>query len=190
MSQRNSGYDRKPLDCYDTPGWVTDALLRFLVDDRRIENVWEPAAGAGLMMAALAGCGCKVLATDLLPRHPVVMQLDFMQATLDQAVDVRAIITNPPFGEAGEQFVERALMLMREREGIVAMLFRADFDSAISRRKLFADHPAFAKKIVLTRRIVWFVEADGKPKASPSFNHAWFIWDWKHRGPPTIGYAP
>jgi len=42
---------------------------------------------------------------------------------------------------------------------------------------------------VLTRRIVWFVEADGKPKASPSFNHAWFLWDWQHAGPPVIAYS-
>jgi len=38
--------------------------------------------------------------------------------------------------------------------------------------------------LVLTRRIVWF-EA---PKAAPSFNHAWYIWDWKHVGPPVLAY--
>jgi hypothetical protein len=67
---------------------------------------------------------------------------------------------------------------------------RTDFDHAKSRRHLFADCPAFAKKLVLTKRIVWFVEDDGKPKAAPSFNHAWFIWSWKHDGPPTIAYGP
>ena len=45
--------------------------------------------------------------------------------------------------------------------------------------------PAFARKVVLTKRIVWF---DG-PKAAPSFNHAWYIWDWKHRGSPMLAYA-
>jgi hypothetical protein len=43
---------------------------------------------------------------------------------------------------------------------------------------------AFAKKLVLTKRILWF---DG-PKAAPSFNHAWYLWDHHHR-PPTIVYA-
>jgi hypothetical protein len=26
--------------------------------------------------------------------------------------------------------------------------------------------------------------------ASPSFNHAWFLWSRAHSGPPTIAYAP
>jgi hypothetical protein len=65
------------------------------------------------------------------------------------------------------------------------MLLRADFDSAKSRRHLFADCAAFARKIALTKRIVWF---DG-PKAAPSFNHAWYLWDWQHRGLPVLAYA-
>jgi hypothetical protein len=32
-----------------------------------------------------------------------------------------------------------------------------------------------------------WLQSGGK---SPSFNHAWFIWDWMNDGPPTIGYGP
>jgi hypothetical protein len=65
------------------------------------------------------------------------------------------------------------------------MLLRVDYDSAITRRHLFADCQAFATKLVLTRRIVWF-----EPKiASPSENHAWFVWSWRHEGAPTIAYG-
>ena len=56
---------------------------------------------------------------------------------------------------------------MRPR-GLVAMLLRTDFDHAASRLHLFSKCPAFTRKVVLTKRIVWF---DG-PKAAPSFNHA------------------
>ena len=42
-------------------------------------------------------------------------------------------------------------------------------------------HPAWAKKLELTKRIVWF-----EGGRSPSFNHTWFIWDWRHSGPATI----
>ncbi len=76
------------------------------------------------------------------------------------------------------------------KEGDLYETPACDFDHAKRRAYLFADCPQFAKKIVLTRRIVWFVEADGKPKASPSFNHAWFLWDWQHAGPPVIAYGP
>ena len=65
------------------------------------------------------------------------------------------------------------------------MLLRTDFDHASSRRDLFELAP-FAKKVVLTKRIQWFEDSKG----SPSFNHAWFIWDWTHEGAPTLAYAP
>lgn len=57
-------------------------------------------------------------------------------------------------------------------------------------RHFFADHPAWACKLILLRRIVWFVEADGKPKAAPSDCHAWYIWDWRRIGEPRIAYGP
>jgi hypothetical protein len=26
--------------------------------------------------------------------------------------------------------------------------------------------------------------------AAPGFNHAWYVWDWLHDGPPLLAYAP
>jgi hypothetical protein len=66
------------------------------------------------------------------------------------------------------------------------MLLRCDFDHAKGRRHLFADCNAFAKKLILTKRIIWF----DRPGAALSFNHCWCIWDWQHAGKPTIEYAP
>jgi hypothetical protein len=70
---------------------------------------------------------------------------------------------------------------------VVAMLLRVDFDSGVTRRHLFEHCPAFALKLVLLDRIVWF-ESPGK-QARPSDNHAWFLWDKQHRGKPIIAYA-
>ena len=96
---------------------------------------------------------------------------DFLKLERLPDASVRGIVTNPPYEQA-EEFCAHALKLTAPVKGFVAMLLRCDFDHAKRRAYLFADCPQFAKKIVLTRRIVWFVEADGKPKASPSFNHA------------------
>jgi hypothetical protein len=180
VSQRDSGYERKERDLYETPEWVTEALLPYLPD--RIEFVWEPACGSGKMQRVLER-KFKVWATDL------DQEQDFLLATTPEPPKCDAIITNPPY-ELGQEFCSEALRIMENRGGFVAMLMRTDFDHAKSRTHLFRDCPAFAKKIVLMKRICWFVEADGKPKASPSFNHAWYIWDWKHEGPPTIAYGP
>ena len=102
---------------------------------------------------------------------------------------VDAIITNPPYDLATE-FIEHALRLTEPAAGVVAMLLRTDFDHAKGRAHLFGCCPAFAKKVVLTKRIVWFEPEPGEKGKSPSFNHAWFVWDWRHEGAPALAYGP
>lgn len=175
MSQRDSGYARKERDLYETPGWATFALMPHIPS--RIETVWEPAKGGDKMLVSL--CDARkfreVYGTDINTGHDFLAQPQSAQ---------QAIITNPPYVLARE-FIEHALNLT-EPHGFVSMLLRTDFDHAKSRAPLFAAHPAFAKKLVLTKRIKWFEDSKG----SPSFNHAWFLWDWQHAGPPTLAYGP
>lgn len=174
MSQRDSGYERKALDLYETPPWVTAALVPHLGSDL---HVWEPAAGSGRMVLALADAGYLVEASDIAGGR------DFLQT--GEIFNCDVIVTNPPYTLARE-FIDHALRIMRPAMGRVAMLLRTDFDHAKTRQHLFGDCDQFSKKLVLTKRIVWF---DG-PGAAPSFNHAWYIWDWKHIGPPTLAYGP
>jgi hypothetical protein len=67
------------------------------------------------------------------------------------------------------------------------MLFSSDFDLANCRAGPF-EHP-FARKIALRRRIIWIERSDGVREA-PSTNHSWYVWNWRHRGPPVIEYWP
>lgn len=173
MSQRNSGYERKERDLYETPEWVTLALIPHI--PKRIETVYEPAAGTGKMVAALKKAGFYVVSSD------IAMGFDFLKC---REAAANAIITNPPYALARE-FIITALDATMP-DGFVAMLLRCDFDSTPTRRHIFGNCPQFAKKLVLTKRIRWFEDSKG----SPSFNHAWYIWDWKHSGPPTLAYGP
>lgn len=173
VSQRDSGYERKERDLYETPAWVTEALVPHI--HKRIENIWEPAAGSGKMVRALISSGFNVTSSD------IDDGTDFLDAS--GPPHYSAIITNPPYILALE-FIERSLALTKPRWGFVAMLLRTDYDHAATRGHLF--RPPFSKKVVLTKRIQWFEGSKG----SPSFNHAWFIWDWKHSGPPTLAYGP
>jgi hypothetical protein len=180
MNQRNSGYPRKERDLYETPEWVSDVLISHI--PRQPYQIWDPACASGNMVCRLS-LHYPVRASDVHETDD-----DFLK--MDKAPDrTDMIITNPPY-EAAQKFIEQALVLMKPCRGLVAMLLRCDFDHAKSRTHLFRDCPAFAKKVALNKRIAWFVEADGKPKASPSFNHAWFIWDWRHDGPAVIAYGP
>lgn len=180
MSQRGSGYSRVTLDEYSTPAWCVEALLGFI--HTRLGALWEPACGTGQMVRVLRN-QFLVLATD------VQGGTDFLKVEALPNPGIRGIVTNPPY-DLAEEFCAHALKLTAPVKGFVAMLLRVDFDSAKTRAHLFRDCPAFAKKIVLTKRIAWFVEADGKPKASPSYNHCWMLWNHDHVGPPTIAYAP
>jgi hypothetical protein len=82
---------------------------------------------------------------------------DFL-ACSETPEDCEAIITNPPH-ELATEFCEHALRLMQAVGGVVAMLLRVDFDSAKGRAHLFRDNRAFAKKLVLTKRIKPFTDA-------------------------------
>jgi hypothetical protein len=184
MSQRDSGYERKERDLYETPEWATEALLPHL---RPLEVIWEPACGSGKMARVLNrwdSCA-EVWAADIEPTMEGAVWADFLGPTPRVDVDyIHGIITNPPYEHATE-FIEKALMWTQRVDGLVAMLLRTDFDHAKTRAHLFADHPAFAKKVVLRKRIKWFEDSKG----SPSFNHAWYIWDWKNVGAPVLAYA-
>jgi hypothetical protein len=172
MSQRESGYERKALDQYETPAWVTLALVPHLPEIN--DMIWEPACGSGKMVAALRQAGFDVTGSD------IADGVDFLCHPAKSGIG--AIITNPPYALARE-FIERAWHFNSVR--VVAMLLRTDFDHAATRAHLFAGCPTSAKKVVLTKRIRWFEGSDG----SPSFNHCWMIWDRQHRGPPTLAYA-
>lgn len=173
MSQRESGYERVDRDLYETPAWATKAVAPYLDFDAAI---WEPAAGGGKMADALKLYGAEVISSD------ISTGTDFLRMNAIPE-GVRSIVTNPPYALATE-FIEHALRLMEPARGYVAMLLRTDFDHAKTRRHLFHDRPSFKRKVVLTKRIVWF----DRPGAAPSFNHAWYLWDWQNSGPPALSY--
>jgi len=173
MSQRDSGYERKERDLYETPEWVTQAIVM-----RPPKIVWEPACGSGKMVSALGFMDAEIYGTDIADGQDFFAHnVSYMRAD--------AIITNPPYVLA-TKFIEHALKLTEPLNGQVLMLLRTDFDHASTRKRLFGNCSIFSQKLVLTRRIKWFEDSTG----SPSFNHAWFTWDWQHCGPPTLAYGP
>lgn len=182
MSQRDSGHKRIPHDLYETPSWVTDAIVPHLP---RRALIYEPAAASGKMVRCLRKHGFLVESADIRTGR----KRDFLNPEI-RIGQPEAIVTNPPYSHA-VKFIERALDATEPRKGYIAMLLRVDFDSGRTRRHLF-ESETFHKKVVLTRRIEWFERkvVKGKLQGGPSENHAWFIWDWRHKGPATIGYAP
>ena len=137
-------------------------------------TVWEPAGGVNSSLAAaLVAENFAVIGTDD----------DFLQRT-QPPTQIDCAATNPPYGDRGElacAFIRHALKLNIR---IVAMLLRADFDSAKTRVDIFRDCQRFSGRVVLIDRIKWFAGPKG-----PSDNHSWFLWDREHHGEPRIAYA-
>lgn len=174
MSQRISAFQRQSDDTHETSRWVTHIVVPYL--RKHCLRVWEPADGPTSLLAQTLGeAKFRVVAS----RH------DFL--SIDRLPDpqIDAIGTNSPHGLGGRlasQFIAYAL----ELAPIVVMLLKIDFNSGKTRTPLFRDCKAFAHKIVLLDRIVWF---DLEGAAGPSENHCWVIWNKRHHGPPTISYA-
>lgn len=185
MAQRFSGRVRKERDDYPTPSWVTETVIPHL-KAMGANRVWELAAGEGGMATALTNAGLHVVSTDLENGIDFLNDKTWPRNIVRRVDDV---VTNPPYGKQGkiaEEFIARALELTRPRNGLVAMLLKPDFDSGSTRRRFFADCPAWGCKLVLLKRIVWFKSLNGM---EPSENHVWYIWSWRHTGPPTIYYS-
>lgn len=179
-----SGFERRAHDGYWTEEWVTLALTSRVHMPR---NIWEPAAGRGDMANVLRQRGAKVFSSDLVDHGGRDIQIGFDFFGAHEMGDAGAIVTNPPY-DCAEAFVRHAIALSSQTGGMVCMLLRNEFDCASGRVDLF-DNPPFSRKIVLTKRPRWDWWETDKPKSSPRHNFAWFIWDWRHRGPATIEYG-
>lgn len=188
MAQRKSGYAREAYDRYETPEWVTEALLRRFPPVQT--TIWEPACGNGKISKVLERHALNVRSTDIEQKYGEVC--DFLSPhALNIQIPRDWLITNPPYGPQGRTavaFIERGLGLMERGRltDLMALLLPIDFDSAVTRTRLFGGCAQFDTKMVLMRRIKWF---DGP--SSPSANHAWFVWRrLRSGGPPALLYGP
>jgi hypothetical protein len=175
VTVRGADYVRRKNDDYPTPPEVIDVLF----DNVSFTKVLDPACGKlKRVVKAAERAGLVSYSSD------IIYGANFFETeVLPFASD---IVTNPPYGDRrgslALRFIEHALELTKPGRNKIAMLLPIDFDSGKTRQHVFA-HRAFALKIVLLDRIRWF---DGQ---SGSTNHAWFVWDWQHKGPPIIKYA-
>jgi hypothetical protein len=181
-----SGHERSDFDFYPTEPWITRGVLEKLTLRGEVAEV---ACGDGAMARVLRDAGYRTWATDIHDHGYDGLDglYDFLDTPpLDPECGIRTIFTNPPFGERGklaEAFVRHAIKLMMPVGGMVAMFLRVDWDSASTRRDLFEGCPHWSRKLVLTSRATFFEGEHGGKK-----NHAIFVWDALHSGPPTINY--
>lgn len=176
-----SAYPRVALDFYPTEEWVTEALVPTLLSIRHKSTpVWEPACGDGAMARVLSRHFDTVHATDISNYGYGQPGVDFLGLDTPLA-DV--IITNPPYGDKAEEFIRHALKITAQRNGVVAMLLRNEYDCSKGRIDLFQKPPYF-RKVVLTSRPRWIPGSTGAPR----HNYSWFIWNFGSIAMATVTY--
>jgi len=180
MGKHETAYRRIERDHYPTPRWPADVLAQHVELRRKL--VWEPAAGSHRMARALERNGATVYTSDVVSyrgrEHDAIHDFVSNNSTPPGLPAVDLVITNPPFGPRGklaEAFIQTGLRLVARHGVTLALLLPRDFDSAVTRRKLFDDCPHYYGSIVLLHRIVWFRRHDGRREA-PKENSAWFLW--------------
>jgi hypothetical protein len=168
-------------DLYESPPEAVTALLRA---EKLPEVIWEPACGPGAIVRVLRGAGHQVYATDLVDYSSPDQdesKWDFLSER-QLPIGVQAIVTNPPFKNAGE-FVAHALRLCPK----VIMLLRLAFLESEKRRPILdTGHLArvyvFRKRLPMMHRHGW----NGPTNSNSGMAFAWFVWDREHIGPTTL----
>lgn len=191
MASRNR---RVELDCYQTPHWQTDVLMReglarTLQDDYDEPPVLlEPCVGEGHILRAMAPWvpDLRWATNDLDPRHEADTHLD---AGSDQFWGLPGIaasrpdwvISNPPFSDA-VRIIPRAYEAAKVG---IAMLLRVTWLEPCEDRKVWlASHPP-TWELVMER---YSYRQNGSQDSATA---AWFVWvKDPNAGPQRIVVVP
>lgn len=184
MTVKQSGYETIKNHFYETPSWVTRALLRRYNFSGM--SVWEPAAGGHKIARVLVDNGADVWTSDIETygtQHD--QEFDFLDDDRQDYDIFDAIVTNPPYGPQNALATKFAQLALERCNGWVALLLTAKFDSGSTRTNLFRDNYRFAGKIVLLDRVSWMDNGE-----TGTEDHAWFIWRprFEMDRPPVIFY--
>ena len=168
-------------DLYESPPEAVTALLRV---EKLPQVIWEPACGPGVIVRTLRAAGHVVHSSDLVDYASPDQDHHGWDFLSERKVPMwtEAIVTNPPFKNAGE-FVAHALELCPR----VVMLLRLAFLESQKRTAILdSGHLArvhvFRKRLPMMHRHGW----DGPTNSNSGMAFAWFVWDRNHQGPTEL----
>jgi hypothetical protein len=195
----------------NTPGGKARARLAndsyFTIDKMPVETLlshdiisgrcFDPCAGQGHLVAQLRGAGLVCSGQDL--HHydgslvaDMARGRDVMQ--ISDLAGVDWVVSNLPYSDQND--IVRHLLPIAHRDACgVALLVRAPWHLAVSRRHLVHQDPFFAGIVVLPRRPIWIDPAEmiaaGETPKSPFHEYCWCIWGREPRRPgqqPSLFY--
>lgn len=161
-------HERETHDYYATEPKAAELLLGV---EPELNDIWEPACGAGHLAKVFARHNRLTAASDLIDRGYGTPNVDFLKSYAPHNGD---IVTNPPFRYALE-FVQKALELIPGGRK-VAMFLRIQFLEGKARRKFFDVCPPKVV-YVATSRIKCAMNGDFEAMTGSAALYAWFVWE-------------
>ena len=171
---------RSDLDYWPTPPDLAAALVQVVLPILPPGPIWEPAAGDGHLVDALAAAGREVIASDIKRQRRDFLQLDYLRDPPPAETHGAIVCTNPPFGGSGlgDPFIARTLELLNTGHLASAVLLqRADSGGAAGRAAAFN---RAVLELTCCWRPVWIPGTAGGGR----WWFSWFVWLAGHPGPP------
>jgi hypothetical protein len=162
MSATNRRANLKPLDLYETPDWLTLALIPHL-RKYNPRGILEPAVGGGAIARILK----REFPEANITVGDVTTGQDFRVHDYGGPFDL--IMTNPPYSLAME-FIQRALPLDAQG-GTVALLLRVNFMGGQERASFRRKCGSKLSLYISPRR------PDFTGEGGDATEYAWFVWD-------------
>lgn len=169
------GVKRKTFDVYNTPTWLTEAIIPAIAPMvPTYARVLEPACGEGKMLEVLQKRWPNIVGFDIQGTPPV----DFLTEPPRPEFDL--IITNPPYKFAKE-FVDQALKWRKDQNSLVVMMLRLNFLGSMKRATWLRDN---MPSVYITPKRPKFVFNKAGKLGSDATEYSWFVWSGipEHKG--------
>lgn len=173
-----------PDDYYATDPKAALALLKV---EPGLDNIWEPACGAGHLSKVFELKGKLGLASDLRDRGCIGAAVqDFFKCN---GVWHGDIATNPPYSVVND-FVLHALDLAQDGRLVCMLLPLTFLESQRRYERIFSKFPP-SRIYVFSKRVVTVRGGDFEQFCGSGMKaFAWFVWHKGWYGDPTIKWIP
>jgi len=185
-ASNHSDKEREVNDFYATnPKTLEIFLDRIEQDGIKLHHVWECACGQGHLARVLQQRGLLLLSTDLVDRGYGQGGVDFLADDLsnERATYGGDILTNPPYKYA-EEFVERAMTLLEDKNKLV-LLLKIQFLEGQKRKGLFEKYPPKYVYINSSRQLC-AMNGEFEKYTATALCYCWFVWEKGYLGEPII----
>lgn len=184
--------ERPDDDDYPTPPAATRALL---AQEYFAPTIWDPFAGAGVLMAMLKEHGYPHLFGTTLNDYGdpfglgIQAGIDFR--TVGDGPEDADIVTNPAYGLIKQNDAALVNSILDKAGNKVALLMDASFTEAIGRyENVFKNRaPAriyhFIDRVTMIPHRLWEGRADPDFEAGGATAFAWFVWERPYHPPPS-----